>query len=111
MEVEPMEAARLLKSASDAKNVWKLLVKAGEDNCAFARRALCPGEPGSAMTRRQYFDAKDVRFNGQWRQDDIGARALCGVRPEDFESDEEDWQPGFDDTDVDVDACVRSEEA
>jgi hypothetical protein len=70
------------------------------------------------MTRREFLTrADDVRFNGQWRQDDDGARAPCDIPAEDFESDEDhdsdhdDWQPGLDATDVDVDACVRSEEA
>ena len=70
------------------------------------------------MTRREFLTrADDVRFNGQWRQDDDGARAPCDIPADDFESDEDhdsdhdDWQPGLDATDVDVDACVRSEEA
>lgn len=106
------------KAPPRAGQLLKLLVEAGESNCAFARRGLPPGDPGFAMTRREFLTrADDVRFNGQWRQDDDGARAPCDIPAEDFESDEDhdsdhdDWQPGLDATDVDVDACVRSEEA
>ena len=60
--------------------------------------------PASSLTAED-----DVRFNGQWRQGDVVAEGF--EYDEDHDSDHEDWQPGLDATDVDVDACVRSEEA
>ena len=82
-------------------------MEVGEGNCAFARRSARPGDPGLALTMREYFDGS--------ADDKAQAHAeYVEYVPESFEdgrTNERFGQPGLDDIDMDVGARVRSEEA